>query len=132
MVVTQKRSEDAADEDVDDLAALLGGLGIAKKTCLTCHEKVQSSGRQYCDQCQKDLDRAGAVTSSTKITGLMRVLKEELSKDKTNKVIIFSQFISFFKLLEPYIQKTGYKFVQCELCRLHSSTVGQRLTSLMI
>lgn len=56
--------------------------------------------------------------SSTKINELMRVLPEQLKEDKTHKAIIFSQFVSFFGLLEPYLKKAGIKYVTCEFTSL--------------
>lgn len=52
------------------------------------------------------------LQASTKITQIIEILRD-IRKDG-DKTIVFSQFTSFFEILEPFLAEAGFKFVRCE------------------
>lgn len=120
-----KSSISAAPEkdEADELADLLGGLGVAKgKTCQMCFVKLDDSSSQHCDACEKIAQRvrrqSGASENalpptSAKIRMLLKLLSEidEKSGNK-EKTIVFSQFTSFLDLVEPFLKENNIKYVR--------------------
>jgi SNF2 family DNA or RNA helicase len=53
--------------------------------------------------------KLGSIVSSTKITHLLRILGKEAAQ---HKFIVFSQFTSMLDLIEPFLNKYGYKFTR--------------------
>nr|KIR45923.1 hypothetical protein I312_04893 [Cryptococcus bacillisporus CA1280] len=110
-------------DEADELADLLGGLGVAKgKTCQMCFVKLDDNSAQYCDACEKIAHRvrrqSGASEdalppTSAKIRMLLKLLSEidEKSGNK-EKTIVFSQFTSFLDLVEPFLKKYSIKYVR--------------------
>lgn len=51
----------------------------------------------------------GKMVSSTKITHLLKILHNEAAE---HKFIVFSQFTSMLDLIEPFLQKDGFKYTR--------------------
>lgn len=113
----------AADGDADDLADMLGGLGMADEgaKCDICFARYAvipiraehsiDAGKR-CEECQDVVDKIQQVhPSSAKIRTLVKLLKAVKSDEKT---IVFSQFTSFLNLVEPFLKEEGIHFVRCE------------------
>jgi SNF2 family DNA or RNA helicase len=121
-----------AVDDADDLADLLGGLGVDKgKKCEMCYttwvmviivlsDSLQNGESKRCAECvplandpsNGDDDRP---LESSKIRMLLKLLAEvETRSQRREKTIVFSQFTSFLNLVEPFLREAGVRFVRCE------------------
>ena len=142
-------------DDSNDLDDLIGGLNklavgnseeVEKKgtKCALC-ESIAKVGGAYCQSCDAEMAKYRGLKFSTKIRHTMRILGEIREEKIERKTIIFSQvggfvlqlcdgtdvcvltqFTSMFDLLEPFIKKSGIKFVRC---LSFPSFNRQRLTS---
>ncbi|KAH9937842.1 SNF2 family N-terminal domain-containing protein [Epithele typhae] len=115
-------SEDA-DDPADELAAMLGGLGISRKPCQLCQKPLTSSNtwkNDVCVDCEdvyKDaLEAAASPTGlpphSSKTRMIVKILREAEERGEGEKTIIFSQFTSMLDLIEPFLRAEGMKFVR--------------------
>ncbi|GFZ45489.1 Hydrolase acting on acid anhydrides to facilitate cellular and subcellular movement [Saitozyma sp. JCM 24511] len=108
-----------AVDDADDLADLLGGLGVDKgKKCEMCYTTLQNGESKRCAECvplandpsNGDDDRP---LESSKIRMLLKLLAEvETRSQRREKTIVFSQFTSFLNLVEPFLREAGVRFVR--------------------
>ncbi|WVQ82473.1 hypothetical protein IAT38_004602 [Cryptococcus sp. DSM 104549] len=115
---------EAPKDDADDLADLLGGLGVAKgKTCQMCFIKLQDPAADHCPACaelaarqarrQSTASDNGLPPTSAKIRMLLKLLSEvEERSGKTEKTIVFSQFTSFLDLVEPFLKHHKMRYVR--------------------
>lgn len=70
--------------------------------------------------------------SSAKIRMILKLLGEiDERSQKKQKTIVFSQFTSFFNILEPFLIDAGIKYVRCKssIVQVTSLTMRRRLTS---
>ena len=58
---------------------------------------------------KSDQHKMSEVITSTKITHLLRILGKEADE---HKFIVFSQFTSMLDLIEPFLQRDGYKYTR--------------------
>ncbi|WVQ97656.1 hypothetical protein IAU59_004770 [Kwoniella sp. CBS 9459] len=120
---TQPKEVTEAPDQADELADLLGGLGVASgKTCQMCFVKLQDPSASHCEACadiarqaeqkSKEADD-GLPPTSAKIRMLLKLLSEiderSASKEKT---IVFSQFTSFLDLIEPFLKRYSIAYVR--------------------
>ena len=121
-------SQDDEDEG-DDLAALLGGLTIARKPCQICQKSLTTDNTwkdDVCVDCKEVFSAArkaaadkdyGLPPHSSKTRMILKLLKDIDARGEREKTIIFSQFTSMLDLIEPFLRKEGIKFVRCK-CHL--------------
>ncbi|MBW0473038.1 hypothetical protein O181_012753 [Austropuccinia psidii MF-1] len=118
VTTTPSTTEDLEDK-VDDLADMMGGLGVAQTKCIVCLETLppESVGSVHCTSCARQVRLAKifqGMQTSTKISRLLELLDEihSESSSKRHKTIVFSQFTSFLNLIEPFIRKAGYDYTR--------------------
>ncbi|WVQ77121.1 hypothetical protein IAR50_006804 [Cryptococcus sp. DSM 104548] len=108
-------------DEADELADLLGGLGVAKgKTCAICFVKLQDQSTTHCAECAGLTERVSARDKSSslppdsaKIRTLLKLLSEIDEKSGgQEKTIVFSQFTSFLNLVEPFLKRHKIAFVR--------------------
>ncbi|KAI5477148.1 SNF2 family helicase/atpase [Pseudohyphozyma bogoriensis] len=108
----------ADDFDLDGLIGGFGGLGVQEKLCPLCNapkKREEGEGEEkepFCGKCREEFEGYGTLTFSTKIRRLMRILEDVRGEDAGRKTIVFSQFTSFFDLVEPFLKKAKFKFVR--------------------
>ncbi|WWC86455.1 uncharacterized protein L201_001332 [Kwoniella dendrophila CBS 6074] len=119
---TQPKEVEVTDQ-ADELADLLGGLGVAKgKTCQMCFVKLKDQSAIHCETCldiarqseakSNELDN-GLPPTSAKIRMLLKLLSEIDEKSGSKeKTIVFSQFTSFLDLCEPFLKRQGVAYVR--------------------
>ncbi|WWC66176.1 uncharacterized protein I206_100077 [Kwoniella pini CBS 10737] len=117
---TQPKEVETTDQ-ADELADLLGGLGVAGgKTCQMCFVKLQDQTSIHCEGCADIVKQAEVKTNegglppiSAKIRMLLKLLSDidERSGSK-EKTIVFSQFTSFLDLIEPFLKKDNIAYVR--------------------
>ncbi|KAJ9122037.1 hypothetical protein QFC24_004264 [Naganishia onofrii] len=114
------------EQEADDLAALLGGIGLegAKQAkCDMCFSPLFDSKQRHCSDCEpiarkaraqsEDYDSSGLPPSSAKIRMMMKLLHStDTRSGGKEKTIIFSQFTSFLNLIEPFLRREGVKYVR--------------------
>ncbi|OCF42130.1 hypothetical protein I317_04101 [Kwoniella heveanensis CBS 569] len=120
---SQPKEVTEAPDQADELADLLGGLGVASgKTCQMCFVKLQDPSATHCDACADIARQAeqksqeaddGLPPTSAKIRMLLKLLAEidERSGSK-EKTIVFSQFTSFLDLIEPFLKRHSIAYVR--------------------
>jgi SNF2 family DNA or RNA helicase len=122
---TEEDSQATVDDIADELAGLMGGLGVANEAkCELCFTVLADQNAKQCTECEEisgtSIKKKGGNTNlppySTKIRKMLQLLKsvEERSGGK-EKTIIFSQFTSFLNILEPFLQDAGFNYVRCGL-----------------
>ncbi|KAI0795563.1 SNF2 family N-terminal domain-containing protein [Abortiporus biennis] len=116
------------DEDADELADLLGGLGLssATKRCQLCQNVLNSSNTGEGENC-KDCDELIAKSKrkslvaqdsnlppdSAKTRKIIEILNDiDDRSDAEDKTIIFSQFTSMLDLIEPFLKQEGIHYVR--------------------
>ncbi|ORY23357.1 SNF2 family N-terminal domain-domain-containing protein [Naematelia encephala] len=113
----------AEDSDADELADMLGALGVAgSKTCEICFVKLEVTDDKHCSGCVGIARKAraqsadvedGLPPSSAKIRMLLKLLADvETRSGSKEKTIVFSQFTSFLNLVEPFLRRAGIKYVR--------------------
>lgn len=101
----------ATNDDADGLADLLGGLGVDdEKKCEICF-RIIDRGHTHCAECEK-IVKQNTAPSSAKIRKMLELIKEVLQRGE--KVIVFSQFTSFFNIIEPFLVVDDIKFARCK------------------
>ncbi|KAG0693585.1 SNF2 family N-terminal domain-containing protein [Suillus ampliporus] len=118
---------DDADEDADELAALLGQMGVSNgKKCQLCQTDLTSSDSDHCLDCEQIAVKArrksvAAPTArdpnlppdSAKIRKLLEILRDiDERSESAEKTIIFSQFTSMLDLIEPFLTAEGIKYAR--------------------
>ncbi|KAG1773596.1 SNF2 family N-terminal domain-containing protein [Suillus placidus] len=118
---------DDADEDADELATLLGQMGVSNgKKCQLCQTDLTSSDSDHCPDCTEIAAKArrksvAAPTArdptlppdSAKIRKLLEILRDiDERSENAEKTIVFSQFTSMLNLIEPFLTAKGIKFVR--------------------
>ncbi|KAG1752062.1 SNF2 family N-terminal domain-containing protein [Suillus lakei] len=113
---------DEADEDADELATLLGQMGVSNgKKCQLCQTDLTSSDSDHCPDCTEIATKArrksvAAPTArdpnlppdSAKIRKLLEILRDiDERSESAEKTIIFSQFTSMLNLIEPFLIAGG-------------------------
>ncbi|KAL5350791.1 hypothetical protein ACLOAV_004362 [Pseudogymnoascus australis] len=73
--------------------------------------EVEVEGASDIDDSDLDADEAklSTIVTSTKITHLLSILGKEADE---HKFIVFSQFTSMLDLIEPFLQRDGYKYTR--------------------
>jgi len=112
--------------------------------CRPCIEGVIRADKPKCPLCRNDISKEKLVepaaekddtingeggaakqatwSSSSKVDGLITMLKQESEENPRRKHLVVSQFAQFLNLLEKPIQESGYKFVRLD----GSMTMKQR------
>ncbi|KAF7799491.1 hypothetical protein EIP86_010726 [Pleurotus ostreatoroseus] len=110
------KDDDDVGDNGDDLAELMGGLGLgAIKRCNMCQTPITSSNKGKddlcCSSCDSLMEKARKKTatsdlppSSAKIRKTMELLRDIQERDEDEKTIIFSQFTSMLDLIEPFLK----------------------------
>ncbi|ORX98845.1 hypothetical protein K493DRAFT_257864 [Basidiobolus meristosporus CBS 931.73] len=119
--------QDSEDQQLDDLADLLGGMALEKSTkkCSTCFEVLKNPSDLQCPDCVSAIAsqaplHEGHLMESAKISKMMDILKKTRAENPAFKTIIFSQFTSMLDLVEEPLKKGGFKF-----CRYDGSMVNK-------
>ncbi|KAK1925490.1 SNF2 family N-terminal domain-containing protein [Papiliotrema laurentii] len=118
-----KKAQAPDDSDsADELADLLGGLGVDKsKKCEICFTTLSAVEDGKCTECVDIAKKAAAKGAdeehlpdySAKIRMLLKIIKQvEERSGKKEKTIVFSQFTSFLNLIEPFLRQEGISFVR--------------------
>ncbi|PCH37549.1 hypothetical protein WOLCODRAFT_92425 [Wolfiporia cocos MD-104 SS10] len=111
------------DEDADDLADQLAGMGIGPiKYCQVCQTELTSRNiaeKDTCTACLSVVSKfkpkpdSDLPPDSAKIRKIVEILKDiEERTEKTEKTIIFSQFTSMLTLIEPFLKAEGIRYVR--------------------
>ena len=121
---TSTSTSSAQDED-EELAALLSGLSVKVRHCERCQVPLGSSqdGEEspaLCAGCAAQRDRevqSGSTwdmpgVMSTKLRMIVELLNDFHKESCGDKTIIFSQFTSFLDLIEPVLHSHGHDFVR--------------------
>ncbi|OAX34772.1 hypothetical protein K503DRAFT_774190 [Rhizopogon vinicolor AM-OR11-026] len=118
---------DDADEDADELASLLGQMGVSNgKKCQLCQTDLASSDADHCPDCTPIAAKARrkSVAESTardpnlppdsaKTRKILELLRDiDKRSESTEKTIIFSQFTSMLDLIEPFLTAKGIKYAR--------------------
>ena len=113
------------EDDADDLAGLMAGLGITRKPCQLCQKPLTSANsykETVCMDCSNVYEAARKAASdpssdlpphSAKTRMIVKLLTEIDGRGEGEKTIIFSQFTSMLDLIEPFLKHEGVKFVRC-------------------
>ncbi|KAG1743712.1 SNF2 family N-terminal domain-containing protein [Suillus paluster] len=120
---------DDAEEDADELAALLGQMGVSNgKKCQLCQTELASyDDSDHCPDCVQIAAKArrksvAAPTArdpnlppdSAKIRKMLEILRDiDERSESAEKTIIFSQFTSMLDLIEPFLTSEGIKYARC-------------------
>lgn len=134
-VVNQaENSSQEDDDDGKDLAKALNSLNLnAASKCQLCFAgwvaclsveviaevvpRLSNPKDTHCTSCKVIVARNAdtPVSDSAKIRKIMELVDgiEERS-NKTEKIIIFSQFTTMLRLIQEVLNERGLKFVQCE------------------
>ncbi|WBW74765.1 DNA translocase Rhp16b [Schizosaccharomyces osmophilus] len=120
------------DQAVDDVAAMLEGIGIGHKSkvrCEICYTVLpQNTSVSICNNCLANIQKLSdnpsevamdqEVYMSSKVKKILWLLKgdakseEEGKRAPSGKSIIFSQFTTFLDILEPHLVASNIKFVR--------------------
>ncbi|GJE98728.1 DEAD/DEAH box helicase [Phanerochaete sordida] len=122
------KDEKDIDEDADELADLMGGMGLmgATKRCQMCQKALTASNKSsadddHCVSCEELMAKARRKSvggnanlppTSAKIRKILDLLDEIDERDDEEKTIIFSQFTSMLDLIEPFLKAQGIKYVR--------------------
>ncbi|CAL1709544.1 unnamed protein product [Somion occarium] len=123
--VEPKASKNNDDDEADELAALMGGLGLTKR-CQFCQTELNSTNKaeveESCIDCvdimRKSRRKSVAPNSdlppdSAKTRKIMELLAEiDKRSDSEEKTIIFSQFTSMLNIIEPFLKDKGIRYVR--------------------
>jgi SNF2 family DNA or RNA helicase len=117
-----KPTEIAGELNTDDEDAEGGGDWIGDEDSQTSDEEQDKHSSSDEEEPEQEVNynfykpvrfNADAITNdlppSTKIKQLLNILKEETPE---HKVIVFSQFTSMLDIIEPFLEKKGYRFVR--------------------
>jgi len=124
--VEPKAAKNDDDDDADELADVLAGLGLSQtRHCQICQEELtaDNTGKDgACTGCtdvaanarRKSLNPAsGLPPSSAKIRKILDLLEDiDERSEAEEKTIIFSQFTSMLDIIEPFLKAQGIKFVR--------------------
>ena len=84
-----RRSRDTADKDVDDMAAMLGGLSVETKKCDVCQATLNQSemgaGALRCEDCENDLSMSQKKKHKHKHRSKHHKSKKESKKHRDTK-----------------------------------------------
>ncbi|KAH9830624.1 SNF2 family N-terminal domain-containing protein [Rhodofomes roseus] len=116
------KSQDG-DDDADDLADQLAGMGLASvKRCQLCQTELQPSNTAEngtCKDCIAVVANAkrradhDLPPDSSKIRKIMDILQEiDERSEGQEKTIIFSQFTSMLNIIEPFLKAEGIRYVR--------------------
>ncbi|RMD39632.1 hypothetical protein DV735_g5493, partial [Chaetothyriales sp. CBS 134920] len=126
-----KTNKKLAQDDMDSIADMLGGLSVQTKRCDMCQAELSAEdcaqGAIRCEECEADLkaqdalmvkrderkkDKVGkkAKLTSTKIRALIDLLSPTALQQ--GKFIIFSFFTSMLDLISPILDQRGIKHVK--------------------
>lgn len=78
--------------------------------------RLETNGDKYCDVCAKLSEKIidTSVNDSAKIRKIIELVDEiEERSNKTEKIIIFSQFTTMLGLISKVLEEKGIKYVQC-------------------
>ena len=122
------------DDDGKDLAKALGSLNLgAASSCQLCFAewvrfstfgvmadatpRLDDPKDTYCSSCQvvvaKNVDNSDS--DSAKIRKIIELVDDiEQRSNKTEKIIIFSQFTMMLRLIQEVLNERGLNFVQCK------------------
>jgi len=122
------------DDDGKDLAKALGSLNLgASSSCQLCFAewvglpalkvmtdttpRLEDPKDTHCSSCQvvvaKNVDTS--ESDSAKIRKIIELVDDiEERGNKTEKIIIFSQFTMMLRLIQEVLNERGLKFVQCK------------------
>lgn len=128
------------DDDDDGLAAMLSGLSVKTKRCDQCNVEMAANAipcrdtpnvpgdlmaavnsnlakRLLCNECialatSHSQDLFASSSGSTKTRKMLSLLSQIRAADATEKTIVFSQFTSFLNIVEPHLQRHGFKYVR--------------------
>ncbi|KAG8934212.1 hypothetical protein FRC03_002229 [Tulasnella sp. 419] len=124
----QKKGEEE-DKEADEMADLFGKMTVAASFCEICRDKLEPDSKsQYCADCElqivakarrKSLPNnpstkgLNELPSSAKIRKMIRILnKINKESDGAEKTIVFSQFTGFLDIIEPFLQKEGFRYIR--------------------
>ncbi|OLL25184.1 putative ATP-dependent helicase [Neolecta irregularis DAH-3] len=109
-------------EEIDDVAALLSGLGIeeqATRRCDICLTELSvtdtPNGKNLCFECQeqgRSITNHKSIITSTKVRRMLEILTTRDESDR--KTIVFSQFTQMFNLIEPMLDGAGIGYARYE------------------
>lgn len=150
--IEPKAASKNSDDEADDLADMLGQLGVsASRRCQVCQTVYvlsqtwltfadvicrlpSSTTGSHCSDCTVLADKARRKSNapsssdlppdSAKIRKILELLRKVDERDDAEKTIIFSQFTSMLDLIQPFLKDQGIKHVRCELMSLISVRVG--------
>ncbi|RMZ90012.1 hypothetical protein DV736_g2764, partial [Chaetothyriales sp. CBS 134916] len=105
---TPTRNRKLAQDDMDNIADMLGSLSVQAKRCDMCQTELSArdstQGAIRCEEYNCDL------IASTKIKALIQLLSP--SALRGGKFIVFSFFTSMLDLISPILQQRGIKHVK--------------------
>jgi len=126
--VDPKAASSQGDEDANELADLLGGLGLSQtKRCQFCQSELTSSNQGSAENCldcedvmkksrRKSVAGNPAVDlppASAKTRKILELLEQaDERSDSQEKTIIFSQFTSMLNIIEPFLKAKGIRYVR--------------------
>ncbi|KAJ3534788.1 hypothetical protein NM688_g7079 [Phlebia brevispora] len=119
------KDDDDVGENADDLADMMGGLGLGNgKRCQMCQATITSSNKgkdeSSCSDCEALMEKSRIKSkvnsnlppSSAKIRKILELLRETEERGKGEKTIIFSQFTSMLDIVEPFLKAEGIRYVR--------------------
>lgn len=118
--VTEPVAElDAQDED-EELAALLSGLSVKTHNCDRCQVPISKQHARLCAGCEAQKAREAEYgikwglpgTTSTKLNMIFELLDEFDRTSKNDKTIVFSQFTTFLDLVQDALNARGFNYVR--------------------
>ncbi|KAI9203791.1 SNF2 family N-terminal domain-containing protein [Polychytrium aggregatum] len=103
------------NEEIDDLAAMLGSLDVNVRQCRICQEPLPAGKpKGECDTCSASVlakqPTQEQLVTSTKIEAMLDILKNTAKTHPGEKTIIFSQFTSMLDLIENALKENGFKY----------------------
>ncbi|KAK9247692.1 SNF2 family N-terminal domain-containing protein [Lipomyces tetrasporus] len=107
-------SKSIRQDEIDDLADLLGDMTVEVQKCTVCQTDLSleesNQHAKICEYCRSTFSSKGisAAIPSSKIVHLLSVLKS----DPMRKTIVFSQFTTMLDIVEPFLSKQGINFVR--------------------
>ncbi len=112
------------DADLDGMDALAGGLGalaVAERAaCPFCAGPVASEAAGgWCAACEARYAAFADLQFSTKVLRCLQVLEDiraetDEAGERPHKTIIFSQWTSFFDILQPFLRRARIRFVRLD------------------
>jgi SNF2 family DNA or RNA helicase len=113
-VDTDPEAEEASDQDSLPDVKYLGSKIKGEKGSITIDKSTDDSdsdadAEDDFQSSSEDEIKLATIVTSTKITHLLKILVKEASK---HKFIVFSQFTSMLDLIEPFLQRDGYKYTR--------------------